>query len=83
MGGAVEMAQEFRPLEKPAVGHPLFEGDAVHELVGGVGFTRTPGPGGPGPTEPEVGIALDETRGDGSLPRPARSRQNEDQDFAV
>jgi hypothetical protein len=83
VGRAVELAEELGPLEEAALGHPLFEPGAIDEFVIVVGLTGTSGTGGPRPTEPQSGIVIDETRGDGSLPRPARARENEDQDFAV
>jgi hypothetical protein len=83
VGRAVEIAEELGPLEEATGGGMLLEIATVDELVGVVRLTRTPVPRRPRPAEPQIGVAFDQTRGDGSLARPARARENEDQDFAV
>jgi len=82
-GCAVEVAEELRPLEEPARGDLLLEALAIDEGVRVRSFTGSLGTRGPGPAEPERGVALDEAGDDRALPRPAGAGDDEDQDFDV
>jgi hypothetical protein len=81
--GPVTVAEELGVLQEPSRCGVLVEGAGIDEDVGVLRFLRTTGPRRPRAAEDESRILLDEPTGDGALPRPARTGDDEDQDFAV
>ena len=70
---SVTLAQELRPLEKGTFFDHLVESRPVHENVGVVCLTITPGASGVRAAQPKPGLALDQPRCEGALAGPARA----------
>ena len=76
---AVVVAEEFGPLEEPALGDARLERGPIREVVRRVGLVWALRPGRPGTTQPEMWVALHERIDDRPLPDPTGAGDDDHQ----